>query len=115
MKQSQGKLILYPQVRFEVDLVNPLINCILVERKGESDNPDTAKPSSLRRTLSPKLKDLRDQGWTVGRGKGGRKLGLGGGLRKSASELGLRKIFKEHSCAVGLVKSGKSKSMTSWK
>ena len=62
------------------------------------------KPPSLKRTASPKLRDLHQQSWRIGRGKGGKKLSAGGGLAKNASERGFWKMFRVHKCAVGLVK-----------
>jgi len=77
----------------------------------EGSKPVKIKPTEdedrtpvLRRTESPKLRDLYQQSWGIGRGKGGRKLSVGGGLIKNAPEQGLKKWFKVHKCAVGLVK-----------
>ena len=60
--------------------------------------------------MSPKLRDLNHQSWSVGRGKGGRKLSLAASQVKSKSEVGMTKFYKIHKCAVGLVKNDLKKA-----
>ena len=51
----------------------------------------------LRRTISsPSLTTLNETTWTKGRGKGGKKLGVGGGLIKSLPEQGFKEWTKLH-------------------
>merc|ERR1719472_339222 len=57
-----------------------------LKSKKKSTEAEEQKPAVLKRTVSPKLKDLKDQSWNVGRGKGGRKLSLTASLVKSKSE-----------------------------
>ena len=76
--------------------------CWGLDFKKKSSEDD--RPPVLRRKVSPKLKDLHPQSWSVGRGKGGKKLSLAASLVKSKSEIGLTKFYKIHKCAVGLVK-----------
>ena len=70
----------------------------------------TEELPALKRTVSPKLKDLHHQTWSVGRGKGGRKLSLAASQVKSKSEVGMTKFYKIHKCAVGLVKNDGKKA-----
>ena len=67
-------------------------------------------PAALKRTVSPKLRELNHKSWTVGRGKGGRKLSFAASLVKSKSEIGLTKFYKINKCAVGLVKNDQKKA-----
>ena len=51
----------------------------------------------LRRThSSPSLRSLKETSWNIGRGKGGKKLGVGGGLIKSLPEKGFQEWAKMH-------------------
>ena len=49
-----------------------------------------------RSNSSPSLRTLNEATWTKGRGKGGRKLGVGGGLAKNMPEKGFAEWTKLH-------------------
>lgn len=66
----------------------------------------------LRRTVSsPSLKSLNQTTWSKGRGKGGKKLGVGGGLVKNLPEHGFAEWTKMHKMSTEkLVKKRKDMS-----
>ena len=49
-----------------------------------------------RSASSPSLRSLNESTWTKGRGKGGKKLGVGGGLIKNQPEQGFSEWTKLH-------------------
>ena len=58
---------------------------------------DGCEALSLRRSVSsPSLRSLNQTSWSKGRGKGGKKLGVGGGLVKSLPEQGFQEWTKIH-------------------
>ena len=74
---------------------------------------DGCETLSLRRSLSsPSLQSLNKTTWSQGRGKGGKKLAVGGGLVKSLPEQGFQEWTKIHKASTEkLIKKRKETSL----
>ena len=60
------------------------------------NNIEDTAPELRRTHSSPSLRSLQETSWSIGRGKGGKKLGVGGGLIKSLPEKSFQEWTKMH-------------------
>ena len=103
------------KTRLKMKLAKIMQSDIREERRVKKRADDGCEGLMLRRSVSsPTLRSLNDTTWSQGRGKGGKKLGVGGGLIKNLPEKG----FKEWTKMVklsnqNLIKKRKENSMNS--
>ena len=103
------------KARLKMKLQKIMQSDIREERRIKKRADDGCEGLMLRRSVSsPTLRSLNDTTWSQGRGKGGKKLGVGGGLIKNLPEKG----FKEWTKMVklsnqNLIKKRKEESLNS--
>ena len=83
------------KTRLKMKLAKIMQSDIREERRVKKRADDGCEGLMLRRSVSsPTLRSLHDTTWSQGRGKGGKKLGVGGGLIKNLPEKGFKEWTK---------------------
>ena len=83
------------KTRLKMKLAKIMQSDIREERRVKKRPDDGCEGVMLRRSISsPTLRSLNETTWTQGRGKGGKKLGVGGGLIKNLPEKGFKEWTK---------------------
>ena len=83
------------KARLKMKLQKIMQSDIREERRTKKRADDGCEGLMLRRSVSsPTLRSLNDTTWSQGRGKGGKKLGVGGGLIKNLPEKGFKEWTK---------------------
>ena len=83
------------KARLKMKLQKIMQSDIREERRIKKRADDGCEGLMLRRSVSsPTLRSLNDTTWSQGRGKGGKKLGVGGGLIKNLPEKGFKEWTK---------------------